>query len=243
MLRGRPTPFEGALVEPKERRFDFITKTERSLQPTVSAISAGGQLLRTMSQICACCDFARFGAILRVNELWASHFCQRCHCEKDRWYVPKAWGPHDQLSCRIGASPTLSTSPHSCLKDLHLQQPCKTASPLANVLLYHSASRFRASGNSICQNNVVCDMCLHFSNPKAGRPLLSQFESSPQSCGVWLQDMSLPKVGPRAGWSKQEAVACVTSKLDKGYIERLVVMFNYQLERDLTKGHITLTQH
>jgi hypothetical protein len=64
MLRGRPTPFEGALVEPKERRFDFIAKTERSLQPTASAISAGGRLLRTMSRICACCDSARFGAIL-----------------------------------------------------------------------------------------------------------------------------------------------------------------------------------
>jgi hypothetical protein len=64
MLRGRPTPFEGAFVVPKQRRFDSIAKTERSLQPTTSAISAGGQLLRSMSRICACCESARFGAIL-----------------------------------------------------------------------------------------------------------------------------------------------------------------------------------
>jgi hypothetical protein len=64
VLQGRPTPFEGALVEPKERRFDFIAKTERLLQPTVLAISAGGRLLRSMSRICACCDSAGFGAIL-----------------------------------------------------------------------------------------------------------------------------------------------------------------------------------
>lgn len=63
MLRGRPTPFDGALLEPKWR-FDCIAKTERSLQPTTSAISAGGRLLRIMSRICACCDSARFGAIL-----------------------------------------------------------------------------------------------------------------------------------------------------------------------------------
>jgi hypothetical protein len=43
MLRGRQTLFEGALVEPKEQRFDFITKTECSLQPTASAISAGAR--------------------------------------------------------------------------------------------------------------------------------------------------------------------------------------------------------
>jgi hypothetical protein len=64
LLQGRPTPFEGAFVEPKERRFDFIAKTERLLQPIVSAILAGGQLLRSMSRIYACCDSARFGAIL-----------------------------------------------------------------------------------------------------------------------------------------------------------------------------------
>lgn len=45
MLRGRPTQFEGALVERKWRGFDFTTKTERSLQPTSSAILAGGRLL------------------------------------------------------------------------------------------------------------------------------------------------------------------------------------------------------
>ena len=37
MLQGRLTPFEGALVELKERRFDFIAKTERLLQPIALA--------------------------------------------------------------------------------------------------------------------------------------------------------------------------------------------------------------
>jgi len=67
MLRGYPTPFKGAFVEPKWQRFNFIAKTERSLQLTSSAISAGGRLLRIISRICACCDFARFGAILGSN--------------------------------------------------------------------------------------------------------------------------------------------------------------------------------
>jgi hypothetical protein len=64
MLRGRPTPFEGALVEPKWRRFDCIANTERSLQRTTSAISAGGRLLRIISRICTCCKSAKFGAIM-----------------------------------------------------------------------------------------------------------------------------------------------------------------------------------
>jgi hypothetical protein len=64
MLRGRPTLFEGALVELKQQRLDFIAKTECLLQPTTSAISAAGRLLRIISRICVCCDSARFGAIL-----------------------------------------------------------------------------------------------------------------------------------------------------------------------------------
>ena len=64
MLRGRPTPFEGAFVEPKWRRFDCIAKTKRSLQPTTSAILAGGQLLKVISWICTCYESARFGAIM-----------------------------------------------------------------------------------------------------------------------------------------------------------------------------------
>jgi hypothetical protein len=67
MLQGRPTLFERALVELKQRRLDFIAKTERSLQPITSAISAAGRLLRIISRICACCDSARFGAILRSD--------------------------------------------------------------------------------------------------------------------------------------------------------------------------------
>jgi hypothetical protein len=38
ILRGRPTPFGGALVVPKYRRFERMALTERSLQPAVSAI-------------------------------------------------------------------------------------------------------------------------------------------------------------------------------------------------------------
>jgi hypothetical protein len=65
MLRGRPTPFGGALVEPKQRRFFFILKIARGLQPATSAISlALNSLLWLISLITACCDSARFGAIL-----------------------------------------------------------------------------------------------------------------------------------------------------------------------------------
>jgi hypothetical protein len=76
MLRGRPTPFDGAFVEPKSRRFDCIANTERSVQPTTSAISAGGQLLKVISRICICCESARFGAIL------GSDYCEREHLRR-----------------------------------------------------------------------------------------------------------------------------------------------------------------
>ena len=46
------------------RRFECIANTERLLQPTTLAISAGGQLLKVRLQICTCCESARFGAIL-----------------------------------------------------------------------------------------------------------------------------------------------------------------------------------
>jgi hypothetical protein len=68
MLRGCPTLFERALVELKQRRLEFITKTERLLQLTTSAISAAGRLLRIILRICACCNSARFGAILGGDE-------------------------------------------------------------------------------------------------------------------------------------------------------------------------------
>jgi len=35
--RGRPTPFEGALVAPKERKFERILLIDRILQPAASA--------------------------------------------------------------------------------------------------------------------------------------------------------------------------------------------------------------
>ena len=50
----------------KWRRFDCIANTERSLQPTTSAISVGGQLLRIMSRICICFDSARIGIIIFI---------------------------------------------------------------------------------------------------------------------------------------------------------------------------------
>src|SRR6266536_2002352 len=105
MLRGRPTPFDGALVEPKWRRFDCIVNTERSLQPTTSAISAGGWLLRIMSRICACCDSARFGAILGIDlqHFGTSHLCPRCD-RQGRWHVPEARA-HLIIKPCIGASP------------------------------------------------------------------------------------------------------------------------------------------
>jgi hypothetical protein len=86
MLRGRPTPFEGAFVEPKQRRFDFIAKTERSLQPTTSAISAGGQLLKSMSRICACCESARFGAILGSDVHSNNILVEAAILKKAKWH-------------------------------------------------------------------------------------------------------------------------------------------------------------
>jgi hypothetical protein len=38
MLRGRPTPLEGAFVVPKQRRLERMCRIERSLQPATSAI-------------------------------------------------------------------------------------------------------------------------------------------------------------------------------------------------------------
>jgi len=84
MLRGRPTLFDGAFVEPKWRRFDSIVNTERSLQPTTSAILAGGWLLRIMSRTCACCDSARFGAILGSDCCEREHLQSTCCCRKDK---------------------------------------------------------------------------------------------------------------------------------------------------------------
>jgi hypothetical protein len=60
----RPTPFGGALVVPKHRRFDRMFWTEWVLQRTVLAIEALVNLLIVMSRICSCWDSARFGAIV-----------------------------------------------------------------------------------------------------------------------------------------------------------------------------------
>jgi hypothetical protein len=60
----RPTPFGGALVVPKHRRFDHIVWTERVLQQTVLAIVASANLLIIISRICSCWDSVRFGAIV-----------------------------------------------------------------------------------------------------------------------------------------------------------------------------------
>ena len=65
----RPTPFGGALVVPKHRRFDRMFWMERVLQRTVLAIVALVNLLIVMSRICSCWDSARFGAIVGYLEL------------------------------------------------------------------------------------------------------------------------------------------------------------------------------
>jgi hypothetical protein len=66
MLRGRPTLFGGALVEPKSRMFDLILWILRGLQPATLAISlALNEVLPAIiSRIGKCCDSARRGAIL-----------------------------------------------------------------------------------------------------------------------------------------------------------------------------------
>lgn len=68
MVLRRPTPFGGALVVPKHRRFDRIFCTERVLQRTVLAIVALANLLIIISFICVCCDSARLGAMAVVLE-------------------------------------------------------------------------------------------------------------------------------------------------------------------------------
>ena len=70
----------------KWRRFDCIANTERSLQPTTSAISAGGRLLRIISRICACCDSARFGAILGSDCCQLEHLQSNYFYRKDKLY-------------------------------------------------------------------------------------------------------------------------------------------------------------
>jgi hypothetical protein len=65
----RPTPFGGALVGPKHRRFDRIVWTERVLQWTVLAIVGLANLLIIISRICSCWESARLGAIVVILEL------------------------------------------------------------------------------------------------------------------------------------------------------------------------------
>ena len=67
ILRGRPTPLEGALVVPKHYKLDRMARIERSLQPATSAIWVlVSDLLSIISWISSCWDSARFGAILDV---------------------------------------------------------------------------------------------------------------------------------------------------------------------------------
>jgi hypothetical protein len=65
MGRGRPPPFNGALVVPKQRRPESMLLIERSLQPATSAIwVVSSDLLITISRMSSCCEAARFGAML-----------------------------------------------------------------------------------------------------------------------------------------------------------------------------------
>jgi len=61
----RPTPFEGALVAPKEQGFERILLIDRILQPAASAIRAPvSNLLRIISRIISCCESAGFGGMI-----------------------------------------------------------------------------------------------------------------------------------------------------------------------------------
>jgi len=65
MLRRRPELLGRAFVVPKQRRFERIDLIERLLQLAKSAICAVESVPKTIiSWIMACCDTARFGAIL-----------------------------------------------------------------------------------------------------------------------------------------------------------------------------------
>jgi hypothetical protein len=65
MLRRRPEPLRGAFVVPKQRRFERMDLIERLPQPAASAICEAESVPETiMSWIIACCDSARFGAML-----------------------------------------------------------------------------------------------------------------------------------------------------------------------------------
>jgi hypothetical protein len=64
MDRGRPPPFDGALVVPKQRGLERMDLIERGLQPATSAIWAVfSDLLTMISRISSCCDIARFSAM------------------------------------------------------------------------------------------------------------------------------------------------------------------------------------
>ena len=67
MDRGRPPPLNGALVVPKQRRFERIALTERGLPPATSAIwSVFRDLPTIISQVSSCCEAVRFGAMSGV---------------------------------------------------------------------------------------------------------------------------------------------------------------------------------
>jgi hypothetical protein len=73
MDRGRPLPLNGALVVPKQRRFERIALTERGLRSATSAIQSVFRGLRTIrSRISSCCKAARFGA---MSGAWLSIYC------------------------------------------------------------------------------------------------------------------------------------------------------------------------
>lgn len=72
MLPGRPPPLWGALVVWKCRKLERIRRTQRSLHPTISAISRSfSARLLTMPSSSACWETLRFGAILAVSLAYA----------------------------------------------------------------------------------------------------------------------------------------------------------------------------
>ena len=67
MDRGRPLPLNGALVVPKQRRFERIALTERGLQLETSAIQSVFRGLRTNQLVLRGCKVRRHVRRLVAN--------------------------------------------------------------------------------------------------------------------------------------------------------------------------------
>lgn len=67
MVRGRPTPLGGAVVDPKHRRFARIARIVRVLQPAMAArLASLSDLHWIMSRIGLRWETARLGAMVEI---------------------------------------------------------------------------------------------------------------------------------------------------------------------------------